>query len=481
MAFTVPLLINGEEKITTTTFPIESPLSNSTLWQCSIASTADADAALAAASAAFPAWSKTKPAARRAIFLKAADLFEQRMDEFKRVMQQETGASDIFTNFETTTAIEHLRETAGRISAIEGSIPVCQDEGRSALIVKEPYGVVLAIAPWNAPHILGIRSVLFPLAAGNTCVLKGPEISPRVYHHIGQIFTAAGLPPGALNTLYTPREQSAAITTHLIDAPQVKKINFTGSSAVGAIIATSAGRALKPCLLELGGKGSAIVLDDADLQLAAMQCVVGAFMHSGQVCMSTERVIVQKSILEPFRGALKAAVAGFMPADGLAPILAQATGVERNRALVADALTKGATLLHGDHRADELHPETGVASPTRLRPLILEGVTSAMRVYHEESFGPSVSVIGVETEDEAVALANDTQYGLNNAVFTKDLARGLRVARRLESGAVHINSMSMHDEPMLPHGGVGRSGWGRFNARWGVEEFLRSKTITFQE
>ncbi|KAJ7638745.1 aldehyde dehydrogenase domain-containing protein [Roridomyces roridus] len=481
MTFTVPLLINGEEKITATTFPIESPVTHSTLWSCSLASSTDADAALAAASAAFPIWSKTKPAARRNILLKAADLIEQRADELKLAMQQETGSLDGFATFDTVTAAAHIRDVAGRISAIEGSIPISQDEGRAALVVKEPYGVVLALAPWNAPHILGVRSILFPLAAGNTCILKGPELSPRVYHHIGQIFTAAGLPPGALNILFTSREHSAAITTQLIEAPQVKKINFTGSSAVGAIIASTAGRALKPCLMELGGKAAAVVLDDADLELAAMQCVVGAFLHSGQICMATERVIVQKSILEPFRAALQHAAAGFEPPNSPAPVLVQAPAVERNCALVADALGKGAKLIHGDHTREEVHPETGVVSPTRMRALIVEGVTRDMRLYHEESFGPSVSLIAVDTEDEAVAIANDSEYGLNSAVFTKDLARGLRIAKRLESGSVHINSMSVHDEPSLPHGGVGRSGWGRFNGRWGIEEFLRTKTITFQE
>ncbi|KAJ7678760.1 salicylaldehyde dehydrogenase [Mycena rosella] len=452
--YTIPLLINGQYKTSTTTFPVESPVSHTTLWSCSSASSADVDAALAAASAAFPIWSKTKPAVRRTILLKAADLLEERAEELKDHMNQETGSVGPFADFNVSLAVEAIRDVAGRCSAIMGSIPTCQEEGTSALILKEPFGVVLGIAAWNAPYPLGIRACLFPIAAGNTCILKGSELSPRCFEHIGRLFTDAGLPAG---------------------------VNFTGSSAVGALIAAAAGRALKPCLMELGGKASAIVLDDADLELAAMQCTLGAFMHSGQICMSTERILVHAAVVDKFRPALQKAVAGFLPAGGPAPVLVQGPAVFRNRALVADALSKGATLLTGDPEADEPHPETGAPSATRLRPLVVDGVTPAMALYRDESFGPSVSIITVADDDEAVAIANDTEYGLSAAVFTKDLGRGLRVARRIESGAVHINSNSVHDEAMLPHGGAKSSGWGRFNAQWGIEEFLRIKTVTFQE
>jgi acyl-CoA reductase-like NAD-dependent aldehyde dehydrogenase len=275
---------------------------------------------------------------------------------------------------------------------------------------------------------------MYPLAAGNTCVLKGSELSPRCFEHIGRIFTDAGLPAGALNILYTARADSPAITTQLINARAIKKINFTGSTAVGSIIAAAAGRALKPCLMELGGKAAAIVLDDADLELAAMQCTLGAFLHSGQICMSTEHILVHADVIDKFRPALQRAVAGFAPKDGPACVLAQGQGVARNRALVADALGKGATLLHGDHMAEEPHPETGEPSATRLRPIVVEGVTPEMALYRDESFGPSVSLIAVKSEEEAIAIANDSDYGLNGAVFTRDLARGLRVARKMECG-----------------------------------------------
>ncbi|KAJ7217684.1 Aldehyde/histidinol dehydrogenase [Mycena pura] len=479
VSFTVPLLVNGEHKISASTFPVNSPLSHKPLWSCSSALSTDVDAAVASASAAFPGWAKTKPAARRTILLKAADLFEARAADLKATMMQETGAPEMFAAFNVRTIAEIIRDTAGRCSAIMGSIPICQDEGTGALVLKEPYGVVLGIAPWNAPYILGTRAALFPLAAGNTCILKGSELSPRCFHHIGCIFADAGLPPGALNILYTPREESPAITAQLINAAAVKKVNFTGSTAIGSLIAAAAGRALKPCLMELGGKAAAIVLDDADVERAAMQCAAGAFLHAGQICMSTERILVHKAVLDAFRPALLRAVAGFAGPNGPAPVLVQGAAVVRNRALVADALGKGATLLHGDHAAEETHPETGAPSETRLRPLVVEGVTSEMTMYREESFGPSVSLIAVADEEEAIAVANDV-YGLNSAVFTRDLARGLRVAKRLECGSVHINGMTVHDEATLPHGGVKNSGWGRFNGQWGLDEFLHVKTISYQ-
>ncbi|KAF7290765.1 Clathrin assembly protein [Mycena indigotica] len=478
---TVPLLIKGEERVSSSTFPVVSPLTHKSLYSCSSASSDDTELAIAAATTAFQEWSKSKPIQRRNILLKAADLIEQQAPALKESIMQETGSDETFANFNIFTTAEHIRDTAGRISGIAGSIPICQVDGTSALVLKEPYGVVLSIAPWNAPYILGARSIIFPIATGNTVVLKGSELSPRCFHHLGRIFAEAGLPAGVLNVLYTTREESPAITTQLIEAPAIRKVNFTGSTAVGSIIAATAGRALKPCLMELGGKAAAIVLDDADLERAAMQCVVGAFLHAGQICMSTERIIVHKAVINAFRPALQKAVSGFSPENALSPVLAQGGTVAKNRALVADAICKGAKLLHGDYTTEENHPETGEPSSTRLRPIIVEGVTKEMDLYGTESFGPSVSLIAVESEEEAISVANDCDYGLNSAIFTRDLARGLRVAKKLECGNVHINSMSVHDEAALPHGGVKNSGWGRFNGEWGFDEFLRLKTVTFQE
>ncbi|QDS70320.1 hypothetical protein FKW77_008486 [Venturia effusa] len=472
--FTVPLLINGKEVRTSTTFPVVSPSTSETVWSSSSASKDEALQAVSAAEAALPAWSKSKPNFRRDIILRAGVLFEKRTSECQEYMMKETGAAESFSQFNTDTTAEMFRDIAGKIGlALQGEIPVCQQEGTSALVLKEPYGVVLGIAPWNAPYILGLRAMIYALAAGNTVVFKGSELSPRCFHVLGQVLMEAGLPAGALNMIYHKPQDAAEITAALIEHPAVKKVNFTGSTGVGSIIAGLSGKHLKPCLMELGGKASAIVCSDADISKAGLQCALGAFLHSGQICMSTERILVHSSIISEFRTALKGAITQVFPAHTPAVLIASA-GVEKNKKLIEDAVSKGAKVIHGDHKIEE-------SSKTRMAPIVVEGVKDHMDLFHTESFGPSVSLIPFETEEEAVKMANDTEYGLSGAIFTESLGRGLRMAKQIESGAIHINSMSVRDEPGLPHGGVKKSGWGRFNSTWGLHEFLRTKTITFQE
>ncbi|MCJ1418137.1 hypothetical protein MMC32_004482 [Xylographa parallela] len=473
----IPLQINGHEVKTSTTFDVVDPSTGKVIWKSASASNEDAVNAIEAAQAAFPAWSKTKPAKRRDIMLKAAEILQSRAEELGGYMMTETGSQAPFaTGFNIPTSVEMLKDIAGRIVTIAGSVPVCGEEGTNAIVYKEPYGVVLGIAPWNAPYILGFRAIAYALATGNTTILKAPEFSPRCYWAIGSVFQEAGLPAGCLNVLAHRTQDAAAITTLLIEHPAVKKINFTGSTHVGGIIAAAAGKALKPVLMELGGKASAIVLADADLQKAATQCALGAFFHSGQVCMATERIIVHSSIAAAFSTHFATAISTIFPASGPAPILVSPAGVKKNHALVTDALAKGARLAIGSF--DDDAPST---SSTRMRPLVVSHVSQAMDLYHTESFGPTVALFVVDSDAEAVALANDTEYGLTCAVFTEDLRRGLAVAREVESGAVHVNSMTIHDEPGLPHGGVKKSGFGRFNAAQGFEEFLRSKTVTWRD
>lgn len=317
-----------------------------------------------------------------------------------------------------------------------------------------------------------MRSVLFPIAAGNTAVLKGSESCPRTVWGLCSVFQEAGLPSGVLNLIVHSPANAATITTQLIASPAIKKINFTGSTAVGRIIGRLAGEHLKPVLLELGGKASAIVWSDADLANAATQCALGAFLNSGQICMSTERILVHKSVRAAFEEKFIAAVDGIFNL-GDAPILISSIAVEKNKKLIADALSKGAKLLYGNPDAEE-------STPTRMRPIVLSGITEEMDLYKTESFGPSVSIFEVEEEEEALRIANDTEYGLTAAVFTEDLRRGLRWAGEIESGAVHVNSMTVHDESALPHGGVKASGYGRFNAQYGLAEWVRTKTVTYK-
>jgi len=241
---------------------------------------------------------------------------------------------------------------------------------------------------------------------------------------------------------------------------------------VGSIVASLAGKHLKPVLMELGGKAPAYVADDADLSNAALQCTVGAFLYGGQICMATERILVHTKVADAFREALKQTVDAVFP-DKNGHILIDRTPVTKNRKLVEDALRKGAKSLYGE----------GVPSlelATAMRPVIIEGVTKEMDLYYTESFGPSVSLFVVDSDEEAIQLANDTEYGLTSAIFTENLQRGLTIAKQIEAGAVHINSMSVHDETNLPHGGAKKSGFGRFNGVEGLKEWVRSKSITWK-
>ena len=470
---TVPLLINGKEITTSTLFQVTSPLTNKPIWKSSSAGKKEVLDAVSAAEAAFPAWATTKPTLRRDVLLKAASIMSARSDELIEYQEIETGAAHDFTaGFMVPFGVEMLKDVAGRIvTCMPGSIPATAEEGKNALVLKEPYGVVLGIAPWNAPYVLGIRAVVSAIAGGNTCILKGSELSPRCWWAIGNILTEAGLPDGVLNVLVHRTEDAPEVTKTLIEHPAVRKVSFTGSTATGKIIAELAGKALKPVLLELGGKAPAIVLKDAYLVKAAKCVATGGLLHSGQICMSTERVIVEESVAEEFGKLLKQAVEDM---GKNAMVLINNAGVEKNQSLVKDAVSKGGKVLIGDVDFEE-------ESETRMRPIVVQGVEKGMDLFHTESFGPTFSLFTVKSEDAAIELANDTEYGLSSSLFTKDLAKGFRIAKRIESGAVHINAMSVHDEPLLPHGGVKMSGFGRFNASEGIEEFLKKKTVTWMD
>lgn len=441
---THPLIISNKPHKTSSSFPVHSPATGKLLHHFSSASIDDTTHAITTAQAAFPAWRALPPPKKRDIFLRAAEIMTSRKEALAKICADETGAPPAWGEFNLNLAADILKDVAGRLSSIVGTIPSTAQEGVSALVYKEPYGVILAIAPWNAPFILGVRSIVYPLAAGNTAILKAPEFSPLCSHAIVSIFHDAGLPEGVLNLIAHQPSDAAAVTKHLIEHPSIKKVNFTGSTAVGKIIARLAGENLKPVLLELGGKAPAIVLDDADLEHAAMECAVGAFLHSGQICMSTERIIVHESIADKFEVEFKKAIAKFAPEGQEPGCLINKTGVQKNHRLLSDAISKGAEIVYGD-------PANG--NEAKMSPVVIKGVKKDMDLFYTESFGPTVSLLTVKSDEEAVELANDTEYGLSAAVFTKDLARALRIAKNVESGAVHVNGMTVHDESGLPHGG----------------------------
>ncbi|KAF4990283.1 hypothetical protein FDECE_14426 [Fusarium decemcellulare] len=473
---TIPLIINGKDVESSKSFPVISPLAGKEIWSLSCASKDQVNDAVENAHDAFTAWSKTKASARRDIFLTAADIMDKRRKELGEYMHHEIGADQDYQDFILGLSIDGLKDTAGRIAgAVTGTAPESNHEGMRAIVYKRPYGVNLGIAPWNAPYHLGLRSVTFALATGNTAILKGAEFTPRCYWGIADVFRQAGLPDGCLNLIFHSPEDASSTINSLVAHPHIKKINFTGSTRVGSIISETAGRHLKPVLMELGGKASAIVLEDADLEKAALHCAQGAFKNAGQICMSTERILVQDSVAPGFQKILSETIRKLFGSTKDTPVIVTAASAQRNRGLVQDAVSKGAKSLplFEDTHQDQVE--------TRMRPVVLANVDQNMDLYAGESFGPSVSLFTFKSIEDAVALANDTEYGLSASVFTNDLGKGFRIADELESGAVHINSMTVHDEQPLPHGGVKKSGFGRFNGYQGLDEFLYYKTVTWMD
>ena len=469
----VPLWLNGKHQMTEETFDVVSPTTHEILWKSSSAGEADVAAAVRSAEEAFKTWRWTKPWERRNIFLRAHHILKERQQLSSLYSTTETGVPEVMFGFEYGTAIDMCFQLAGLTGSEAGSIVDPDEKNVSAMVVRQPYGVVLGIAPWNAPHTLGMRACLFPLAAGNTVILKGSELAPATFWHFVSILHEAGLPAGCLNTIYARTSDAAKITNQLIAHTAIRKVNFTGSTAVGSAIASLCGKYIKPCVMELGGKGPVIICQDANIEQAALQCALGAFSHAGQVCMSTERIIIHSAVMKTFKRAFKDAIDSNFPADGPEPTLVSEKGAAKSRRLVKDALSKGASLVHGSGR--------DLGEKNLMRPVVLEGISRDMEVYYDESFGPTVSLYTVENDEEAQSLANDTSYGLSAAVFTEDLRRGLRLAKYLEAGAVHINNMTIHDEVSLPHGGVKDSGFGRFNGTDGLKEWLRVKSITWKD
>jgi acyl-CoA reductase-like NAD-dependent aldehyde dehydrogenase len=435
---------------------------------------ADVRRAVDAAEAAFPAWAALSPSARRRIFLKAADVLESRVPEAIEVMAGEVGGVAGWAGFNAMLATNILREAAAGITQPVGEVLTTDTGGQLSLAVREPLGVVGAFSPWNAPLILGIRAVAMPLAVGNTVVLKPSEDAPIACGlFLADVLREAGLPAGVLNVVTNAREDAAAVAEALISDKRVRAVNFTGSTNVGRIVGTTAAQHLKPAVLELGGKNAVLVLDDADVDYAVDAVAFGGFHNAGQICMSADRVIVHSSIAEEFTAKLVAKVAGLPhgdPADPgtvIGPMINDRSA-KRIAELVQDAVAHGARVRTGG----------GDPDGSRYQATVLDRVRPEMRVYHEEIFGPVVTVLAVESDEEAVAIANDTEYGLTAGVLTEDTRRGFAVARRLRTGIVHVNNQTVDDEPQAPFGGVGSTGYGRFGGRWAAEAFTNTRWIT---
>jgi acyl-CoA reductase-like NAD-dependent aldehyde dehydrogenase len=432
------------------------------------AGVADVTRAVDAAQEAFASWSATSPSQRRAILLKAADALEARTSEVIDLMAHEVGGVGGWAGFNVMLAANILREAAAAVTQPVGEVLTTETPGQLSLAVREPLGVVAAFAPWNAPVILSTRAVAAPLAAGNTVVLKPSEDAPIAAGlFIADVLHEAGLPAGVLNVVTNAPEDAAEVAKALITDTRVRAVNFTGSTEVGRIVGTLAAQHLKPAVLELGGKNSLLVLDDADLDHAVSAATFSAFFNAGQICMSADRVLVHQAVAEEFTAKLAAKVGSLPhgdPADpgtAIGPVISP-RAAERVAALVAEAVSEGARIVAGGD---------GTAT-------VLDGVTPRMRIFQEEIFGPAVVIVPVADDDEAVAIANDTEHGLTAGILTEDSRRGFALARRIRTGIVHVGNQTVDDEPQAPFGGVKSSGYGRFGGRWGLEAFSATRWVT---
>lgn len=471
------MLINGL-KVTAekgATFERRNPLDGTVATRAPAASAADARMAAEAAAEAFKTWSETGPGERRGLLLKAADRLEAKLPQFVEAVAGETGATGMWAGFNVMLAAGMIREAASLTTQVAGEVIPSDVPGSLAMGVRQPAGVVLGIAPWNAPIILGVRAIATPLACGNTVILKGSENCPRTHQLIVEAFQEAGLPAGVVNYVTNAPQDAGMVVEAIVSHPAVRRVNFTGSTRVGRLIAQTCAKYLKPVVLELGGKAPLVILDDADIDDAVNAAAFGCFANSGQICMSTERIVVDEKVADEFARKFAAKAKALPLGDPRKPepvVLGSVIGmstVEHCNALLEDALAKGAKLLCG-----------GKADSTLMPATVLDHVTPAMRIYHEESFGPVKPIVRVRGVEEAIACANDNEYGLSAAVFGRDIARAFNVARRIDSGICHVNAPTVHDEAQMPFGGVKGSGMGRFGGRAGIHEFTELRWITVQ-
>jgi aldehyde dehydrogenase (NAD+) len=449
-----------------------NPATNTVYARVQNAGKADLERVLASAAKAFTTWKDLAPSARERLFLKAADLMEQRAKELADVLVDEAGSTLLKAGYETHHTPNFLRSMAGEVRRVKGETYLSDYPGVLSYCTRRPLGVVVSIAPFNFPLLLGVRKIGFALAAGNTVILKPSEMTPVIGLKLGELFRDAGFPPGALNVIPA---LGAELGDSLITDKRVRFVTFTGSSKVGRQVGATAAAHGKRFALEMGGKNPVIVLNDADLDYAVNTAAFSNFMHQGQICMTGSRVIVESGIYAEFCTALAKKVASIKyganprePGLIVGPLI-RTTQAPFIKEQLDQAVAQGARVLVG-----------GSYTGNVFQPTVLADVTQQMSLFRTEVFGPVASVIKADDHLHALALANDSSYGLSSAVITNDLQKALFLSEGLEAGAVHINGPSVRDEPVIPFGGVKDSGSGREGGHFSMDEMTELKWITVQ-
>jgi benzaldehyde dehydrogenase (NAD) len=452
------------------TLPVRDKASGEIFAVAGLADAADVDAAVAAAQAAQPAWAERTYAERAAVLRGAAAALADQAKLFRDLLIRETGCIGGKADYEIGAATSELIEAAGLASRATGEVLPSGHAGRFSLSERIPVGLVAAITPWNFPLVLGMRVIAPALALGNAVLLKpSPETPVSGGLAIAALFEAAGLPAGVFAVLPGDTEVGERLVTH----PDVAMIHFTGSTKVGRQIAQTAAGQLKKVSLELGGNNALLVLDDADLDQATMIGAWSSFHYQGQTCITAGRHIVQRGLADAYAAALAARADAITVGDtftsdaGLGPMINQAQ-LERGAAMLAEAVAEGARVIAG-----------GTTDGPYFRPTVVCDVSPSSRLWTEEIFAPIAPILVVDTDDEAVAAANDTEYGLVNSVLTGDPYRGIQLARRLRAGMVHVNDATPQDEALAPFGGIGQSGLGgRSGGDANLEEFTERRWLT---
>ncbi len=453
-------------------FEVFAPIDGASIGSAARARAADVDAAVRAARAGFDTWSGLPVGEREAVLLRAADIVERRSDELMELLIDESGSAVLKAKYEVIKGVELLRTAAGEARRLYGDTFPNDRPHRVSMVFREPMGVVASISPFNAPLALFAKMTVFPLAAGNSVVAKPSEETPLIALAYAQMIMEAGLPKGALNVI-TGFGQDCG--DPLVRHRDVQAIAFTGSTHVGRAIGMVAADQMKRTQLELGGKNALLVLRDFDVEKAAQLACVGAFSHAGQICMSGSRIIVEEPIAAAFCAALKRRCEGLSLGDlrdaktAYGPVI-NARALEKVERHVKDAIEKGASILTGG----------AVHRGLVYKPTVILNPSTGCAVHAEETFGPVASVYVVKNADEALALANDSEFGLSAGVLTNDLQKGMTLARRIRAGSVHLGTHSFWSDALAPIGGYGYSGIGRSGGKYSLEHFTELKWVSVE-